>query len=110
VLFFFLHKILNWIWIKRVTVGFFSKAPGKARLNYILDILLLAGLTLITLSGIAISRTIDFSWINLGASSMFWRIMHTSSSLMVLALFGIHLGLHWKWVLVRLKIKKENND
>jgi len=31
--------------------------------------------------------------------------MHTSSSFITLALFGVHLGLHWKWVLQRVKIK-----
>jgi hypothetical protein len=61
------------------------------------------------LSGIAIARTIDFSWMNLGGSRMFWRVMHTSSSLITLALFGIHLGLHWNWVLKTLKIKKVKN-
>jgi hypothetical protein len=110
VLLFFLHKFVNWGWIKKLTMSFFSRIPGKARVNFILDILLLAGLTLIILSGIAISRTIDFSWLNLGGNHMFWRVMHTSSSLLVLALFGIHLGLHWKWVLQRLTIKKEKND
>jgi predicted ferric reductase len=109
VLFFFLHKFVNWGWIKKVTISFFRKTPGKARLNYFLDVLLLAGLTLITLSGLAISRTIDFSWLNLGGSHIFWRVMHTSSSLLVLALFGIHLGLHWKWVLQRLNFKKQKN-
>ncbi len=109
VLFFFLHKFLNWVWIKKLTVRFFSRVPGKARINYVLDVLLLAGLTLITISGMAISRTIDFSWINFGSSFGFWRILHTSSSLMVLALFGIHLGLHWKWVIQRFSFKNQKD-
>jgi len=108
-LFFILHKILNWNWIKKVTLGFFRKCPGKARLNYVLDILLLAGITLMILSGIAIARTINFSWLSLGGTRMFWRAMHTSSSFITLALFGIHLGLHWNWVLQRLKLKKSDN-
>jgi hypothetical protein len=108
-LFFILHKILNWNWITKVTVGFFSRCPARARFNYILDILLLAGITLMILSGIAIARTIDFSWLNLGGSRMFWRVMHTSSSFITLALFGIHLGLHWNWVLQRLHIRKSKN-
>lgn len=103
---FILHKILNWNWIKKVTIGFFGRCKTRARINYILDFLLLAGIVLMILSGIAIARTIDFSWLNLGGSGMFWRIMHTSSSFITLALFGIHLGLHWKWVIIRLKIKK----
>ena len=108
-LFFILHKILNWGWIKKVTVGFFRKCPGRARLNYILDVLLLAGMILMILSGIAIARTIDFSWLSLGGSRMFWRVMHTSSSFITLALFGIHLGLHWNWVLKRLHLKMSKN-
>ncbi len=105
-LFFILHKALNWSWIKKVTVCFFKSSPGRARINYVLDVLLLAGMVLMILSGIAISRTIDFSWLNLGGSVMFWRVMHTSSSYITLALFGIHLGLHWKWVLQRFNFKK----
>jgi len=109
VLFFLIHKILNWGWIKKLTGRFFSRVPGKARINYVLDVLLLAGLTLITISGMAISRTIDFFFFFFGYSGGFWRIMHTSSSLLVLALFGIHLGLHWKWVLQRFNFKRQKN-
>lgn len=105
-LFFILHKALNWSWIKKVTVCFFKSSPGRARLNYVLDVLLLAGMILMILSGIAIAKTIDFSWLELGGSGMFWRVMHTSSSFLTLALFGIHLGLHWKWVLQRFNLKK----
>jgi hypothetical protein len=104
-IFFIVHKLLNWTWIKRLTISFFRKTPGRARFNYILDVVLLAGLVLMILSGIAISRTIDFSWMNLGGSRFFWRVMHTSSSFITLLLFGIHLGLHWNWVLVRLRLK-----
>jgi hypothetical protein len=103
--FFILHKALDWNWIKKVTLRFFRRTPARARINYILDVLLLAGLILMILSGIAIARTIDFSWLNLGGSRRFWSVMHTSSSYITLVLFGIHLGLHWKWVLQRLKLK-----
>jgi len=105
-IFFIIHKILNWTWIKKVSVGFFKRTTGRARLNYVIDVLLLTGLVLMTLSGIAIARTIDFSWLSLGGSGMFWRWMHTSSSFITLALFGVHLGLHWNWVLVRLRLKR----
>ena len=70
---------------------------------------LLAGVTLMILSGIAIARTIDFSWLKLGGSPMFWRVMHASSSLITLVLFGIHLGLHWNWVLQRFNFKRATN-
>ena len=108
-LFFILHKIFNWGWIKKVTVLFFSNTTWRARLNYSLDVILLAGLVLMILSGIAIARTIDFNWLKLGGSPMFWRVMHTSSSLITLVLFGIHLGLHWNWVLQRFNFNRNRN-
>lgn len=108
-LFFLLHKALNWAWIKKITVCFFRSSPRRARLNYLLDVLLLAGMVLMILSGIAIARTINFSWLSFGGSRMFWRVMHTSSSFITFTLFGIHLGLHWKWVLQRFKLKKIHN-
>ena len=108
-LFFFLHKALSWGWIKKVTLGFLNSLPRRARSNYVLDILLLTGMVLMILSGIAIARTIDFSWLNLGGSRMFWRVMHTSSSYITLALFGIHLGLHWKWIIQRFKLQRVTN-
>ncbi len=103
---FLLHTVLNWTWIKKVTLGFFRKSIGRARFNYLLDILLLVGMVFMILSGIAIAREIDFSWLKLPGSRLFWRAMHTSSSFITLALFGIHLGLHWKWVKQRFKFKK----
>jgi hypothetical protein len=108
-IFFILHKVLNWGWIKKVTLSFFRKCSGKARFNYFLDIFLLAGMIIMILSGIAIARTIDFSWLKLGGSHMFWRVIHTSSCYITLVLFGIHLGLHWNWVLQTLNIKKSIN-
>ncbi len=108
-LLFILHKLLNWNWIKNVSLGFFRKCPGRVRFCYVLDILLLAGIILMIISGMAIARTIDFSWLDLGGTRRFWRAMHTSSSFITLALFGIHLGLHWNWVLQRLKLKNSNN-
>jgi hypothetical protein len=108
-IFFIVHKILDWGWIKKVTAGFFRRCSGRARLNYVLDILLLAGIILMILSGIAIARTIDFSWLTLGGTRIFWRVMHTSSSLITLVLFGIHLGLHWNWVLQRFNFKRVKN-
>lgn len=107
-LFFIVHKILNWSWIKKVTVCFLKKTAWRARLNYILDVLLLAGMILMILSGTAMAKTIDFSWLDIGGSRMFWRVMHTSSSFITLILFGIHLGLHWNWVLQRLTLKKNS--
>lgn len=103
-LFYILHMILNWGWIKESTKRLFGRMNGKARLNYIMNLLLLVGYALIIISGMAIGRTIDFSWMGFDPQNrMIYRSMHASVSMLVIILMGIHLGLHWDWVLARFK-------
>jgi hypothetical protein len=103
-LFFILHKALNWNWIKESTKRLFGRIPGKVRLNYIMDFLLLIGFTLIIWSGMAISKDINFSWLGFDPDHrMIYRSMHTSVSMLTLIIAGIHLGLHWDWVVARVK-------
>ena len=103
-LFYILHKALNWTWIKETTKRLFGKISAKRRLNYIMDVLLLIGFTLIIMSGMAISKTIDFSWLGFDREhQMIYRSMHTSVSMIVIIIAGIHVGLHWDWVLARFK-------
>jgi len=103
VLFIVLHLLLDWKFIKAVTVRFGGRLPGKTRTNYTLDVVLLVGAILVVWSGLPIARVIDFSWMGFERDGMrFWRTMHTSVSMIVLVLIGVHLGLHWRWVLARL--------
>jgi hypothetical protein len=102
--FFIVHKAFNWAWIKAVSASFFGKVPPRVRLNYILDILLLIGMVAIVLSGMKISKTIDFSWLPEFGSGLFWRFLHLSGSVLTLAVVGIHVGLHWKWVLSTVSV------
>jgi len=107
-LFFILHIALSWKFIKETTCRLFGKAVGKARIQYILNLLLLIGFTLIIISGMAIAKTIYFSWVGFNMENrMIWRSMHTSVSMIVLIIVGIHIGLHWQWVMVRIKRTKQ---
>ncbi len=102
--FFVLHILLSWGFVKMVTLGFFRSISPRPRMNYTLDALLLLSMTVAIVSGLPIARTMDFSWMGFSRSSMlFWRALHTSSSMITLVVVGIHLGLHWSWVLARLR-------
>jgi len=102
-LFVVLHLGLDWKFVTAVTARFVGRLPGKTRLNYVLDVALLIGVLLVIWSGLPIARVIDFSWMGFERESMrFWRTLHTSASMIVLLLIGVHLGLHWRWVLARV--------
>jgi hypothetical protein len=103
-LFYILHNALNWQLIKETTSRLFGKIPGRSRFNYTLDVLLLVGFTLIIISGMGIAKTMDFSWLGFTRENfIIWRFMHTSISMIVLMLVGVHVGMHWNWIKERFR-------
>ncbi|MGE1163636.1 DUF4405 domain-containing protein [Peribacillus simplex] len=95
---FFIHVLLNWRWVKKVTVKLFDrKLPLKTKFGYFLNVMLLITMTFIMISGIFISRVV-FPNINVGNEQWF-KISHISISFLVLILVAAHIGLHWKWVI-----------
>ncbi|MFB3165396.1 DUF4405 domain-containing protein [Neobacillus sp. 179-J 1A1 HS] len=94
---FFTHVLLNWQWVKKVTVKLFDrKLPFKTKFGYVLNLLLLVTMGFIIISGIFISRVI-FPNINIGNERWF-QVTHISISFLVLILVAVHVGLHWKWI------------
>ena len=106
-LIFLVHNLLNWKWIACVTGRFFKRLPLKNRINYVLDAFLLVGFAAIIVSGMAIARTINFTWLPFGGTMFFWRSLHVSASMLTLIAVAVHLGLHWNWVLCRFTSRKE---
>lgn len=99
---FFTHLLLNWQWVKKVTVKLFDrKLPRKTKCSYFLNFMLLITMTFIIISGIFISRVI-FPNINVGNEQWF-KISHMSISFLVLILVAAHVGLHWQWVINTFK-------
>jgi hypothetical protein len=110
---FFTHVLLNWQWVKKVTVKLFDrKLPVKTKFGYVLNLLLLITMAFIIISGIFISKVV-FPNINIGNERWF-QLTHISISFLVLILVAAHVGLHWKWVvnvfknIVHLKSQKRS--
>lgn len=105
------HILLNWSWVAKVTLKLFDrKLPFKTRLGYVLNLLLLASMGFVIVSGILISRVV-FPNLRFGNESWF-KMAHMSVSYLVLILVAVHIGLHWKWVvgvfhqIIHYRIKK----
>ncbi len=95
---FALHVIVHWKWIFNFTKRIFKKTPGKTRLSYFLNILLLATFTLTGVSGILISSTF-----NILPDNSLWTSLHHASTSFSIFLVISHVLLHWKWILNALK-------
>jgi hypothetical protein len=97
------HLLLHWQWIVEVTKRFFSKAQWSARINYILNALLFIDVTLIIFSGLMISEVaLPLVGIQLAQSGI-WRGLHGIVANLFMVLVGLHVALHWQWIVNMFK-------
>ena len=97
------HLLLNWEWIVNVTRRLFVKATNGARINYVLNWLLFIDGILIMVSGILISES---AMPTLGIAlpmNFAWRRLHDMSANLSLIIMGLHLAMHWNWIVTTFK-------
>jgi hypothetical protein len=100
---FFLHLILDWKWIVNITKRLFKRVKGETRFNYVLDWLLFVLFVMATFTGVVISEA---ALPTLGipiAIDQFWSSMHDISANLLMVVIGIHLAMHWKWIVTNVK-------
>ena len=98
-----IHLLLNWLWIAELTARIFTTGLNGCRTNYILNWLLFIDGVLIMFSGIMISESVmPFFGIVL-KENFGWRGLHDTSANLFLVILGLHLALHWNWIVVTTK-------
>jgi hypothetical protein len=97
------HLLLHWKWIVSVVRRFFSKLPGQVRVNSLLNSLLFIAVTLMIFSGIMISKVVLSTFGLSGSRDMSWRWLHTTATDAVVIIVGLHVALHWKWIVSTVK-------
>lgn len=93
---FTIHLILHWKWVVNIVRHFFKRLFHESRFNFILNLSLLIALLVVTVSGIAISRTLGLTFSGVDHQSM--ERIHKLGSQFVLILVGLHVAMHWKWI------------
>jgi cytochrome b561 len=97
------HVLLHWQWIVEVSKRLFGKAQWSARINYVLNALLFVDVALIIFSGLMISQVaLPLVGIQLAQSGI-WRGLHGTAANLFLVLVGLHVALHWEWIVNMLK-------
>lgn len=92
------HLLLHWQWLVGVTKRFFGKTPWLARANYVLNTLLFVSMTVIIVSGLLISEeALPLLGIPTAHGGV-WRRLHTLSADVTVLLIGLHLAMHWSWM------------
>lgn len=92
------HIGLNYRWVINTTKKIFApELPRKTRFSFLLNILLLVSMTTVIVSGILISRVVFPNFAIEG--NHFVRGIHNLSANATLALVGLHIGVHWQWIM-----------
>ena len=92
------HIGLNFQWVKNTTFKIFnSDLPKKTRFNFLLNILLLVSMSAIIITGILISKVVFPDLAMEGNRTL--RGLHDLAANLTLALVGLHIGVHWQWIL-----------
>ncbi|MGM9603197.1 MAG: DUF4405 domain-containing protein [Faecousia sp.] len=86
---FLMHKVLNWRWIRTVTVGI-CRRKAKINLRWAVDVLLLLSITAVLVTGLLIAKKLPTAI----ANARWLKPWHYFSAALALVLSGIHLGLH----------------
>lgn len=107
---FFLHLIINWNWIATNSIKFFKREPNKTRFDYVLNWLLYLLMIIVTVSGIVISESaLPLFGVHFEPDG-FWSTIHDISATLLMAVFGIHIALHWKWIVTVFRKLKFKSD
>ncbi|EKN70666.1 hypothetical protein BABA_04464 [Neobacillus bataviensis LMG 21833] len=92
------HIGLNYRWVINTTKKIVdAKLPPKTRFSYLLNILLLISMAAVIITGILISKVVLPSFAVQEGHSI--RGLHGFTADATLALVGLHIGVHWQWVL-----------
>ena len=96
---FFIHLIINWNWIASNSSKFLNRQLKKASFDYFFNWLLYFFMLIATVYGIVISESalpligIHFE------PDRFWSVIHNTSATLFMALLGVHIALHWRWII-----------
>jgi hypothetical protein len=98
-----IHLAVNWNWIIDVTRRSLGRLAGEVRFNHVLDLLLFVSFALLMISGILVSES-ALPWLGFTRKSdPFWSGLHNTTANIFPSLIGIHLAMHWRWIVGKLR-------
>jgi hypothetical protein len=98
-----IHLALNWNWIIDVTRRCLGRLTGEVRFNHLLDALLFLSFALLMVSGILVSESALPALGFARRTDPFWSNLHNTTANIFPSLIGVHLAMHWRWIVGKLR-------
>ena len=94
---FIVHLLLHYDWAVETPKRFFKKLGGENRFNLIFDAMLYLMMIFVIVSGVLASEVV-LPLFGEFAAQPFWTDVHHQYSNLLIPMVGIHLGMHWRWI------------
>ena len=96
---FLLHLLFHWTWIVKIPNRLYRSLTGDVGFNIVIDGLLYLTMVFAIVSGILASevslRALGFDF----TPDPFWSVTHHKFSNLLFPLVGVHLAMHWEWII-----------
>ena len=94
---FIVHLLLHYDWILKTPLRFLHKIGAETRFNLVFDCLLYLLMIFVIVSGILASEVVLPLFMDFQAQPL-WSDLHHRWSNILMIFVGIHLGMHWRWI------------
>lgn len=95
---FIIHLLLHWDWLKKSFSRVTNKISAKERFNTLWNYLIYLIMLLVFVSGFLVSvALLPVISIEIQIQD-FWEKLHHDSATLIMPMLGVHLALHWHWI------------
>lgn len=98
------HILLHWTWIVSVGARYLKNLWHVSRFQFFVDILIFVAFVVLVTTGLMMSKTVLVAMgIQVGNTGRSVKMIHSTASNIAVMLTGLHLALHWKWLVSTVK-------
>lgn len=97
-----LHLLWHWNWVRGVFARRIRKLPAPARFSKAWNLLLFVLMVIAIVTGILISEAVLPTLGIYPAQDAFWTLAHRVSTNLTMVMVGVHLALHWRWIVSQI--------
>lgn len=98
------HILLHWNWIVSVGARYLKNLWHVSRLQFFVDTLIFVTFIVLITTGLMMSKNVLVGLgIQVARASRSVKTIHSTASNMAVILTGVHVALHWKWIVNTFK-------
>ncbi|KAA6464827.1 DUF4405 domain-containing protein [Acidobacteria bacterium AB60] len=102
-LFFVVHLLLSWNWIKSATYRLRSAGAWRTRINYSLNSLLFAITAVAIAAGLVISQVVLPAFHVPSVDDRAWHFLHNRMASFLRLGVGLHIAMNWQWIVAAVR-------